>query len=361
MSDEKAIYWLTQVSGWFGYILLILFQNLLVGNVDLGIVKVLFVNFALGIVISHGMRWVIIRSGMLSMRILTVIPRIMGLTIAAGILSSLVYALISDFLFTGVAAILKPPFGLYVELLFPFTTIYLFWNILYFAAIYLKNYEREEVKNLRLTASMNEIELGNLRAQLNPHFMFNALNSIRALIDEHPEQAKISLTRMSRILRSSLLAGKRKLVPLSDEVSLVMDYLALEKMRYEERLEYVIDVPDALQSILVPPILIQTLTENAIKHGISHLPKGGTIRLTARSLPNDMASITVTNSGRLRAEAARSESQTAVGLNNSRRRLKLLYGDFASLSIAEKDEEVNCEVCIPTKLKFPIDHENTDN
>jgi sensor histidine kinase YesM len=347
MSDEKAIYWLTQVSGWFGYILLILFQNLMIDRVDLGIVKVLFVNFILGVGLSHLMRGVIVSAGMLSMKILKVIPRIILLSIATGILSALIYAVVSDVFFNGISNILSPPYGLFIELLFPFTTIYVIWNILYFAAIYLKNYEREEVKNLRLTSSMNEIELGNLRAQLNPHFMFNALNSIRALIDEDPKMAKLSVTRISRILRSSLVAGRRKLVPLKEEIELVKDYLSLEKIRYEERLDYAINVPRDLQDALVPPILLQTLVENSIKHGISRLQKGGIISITATHQGPGEICITVTNTGELKPQDESKEHSTSVGLENSRRRLNLLFGDAATLDIYSDRGEVICRLSLP--------------
>lgn len=367
MSDEKAIYWLTQVSGWFGYILLILFQNLMLGNVDLGIFKVLFVNFALGITISHSMRSVFVRSGMLSMKILNVIPRIILIALAAGVISSLIYGLISDYLFqsgAGVPSVLSPPFTLLIELLFPFTTVHLFWSILYFAAIYLKNYEREEVKNLRLSSSMNEVELGNLRSQLNPHFMFNALNSIRALVDENPNQAKVSITRMSRILRSSLLAGRRNLVTLREEADLVADYLALEKIRYEERLEYEIEVPDELKFVKVPPILLQTLAENAVKHGISNLPKGGKISIKAATTKSDgndaILRLTVANTGTFDPSKRVTERSTSVGIANSRRRLNLLFGDDASMSIYNRGDEVICEVTIPLNIKIQ-DHEDIDD
>jgi len=364
MSDEKAIYWLTQVSGWFGYILLILFQNLLLGNVDLGIVKVLFANFALGIIVSHTMRAVIIRSGMLSMKILNVIPRIIAIAIAAGVLSSVIYGVISDLLFRGgseVPQMLAPPFVLIIELVFPFTTVYLFWSILYFAAIYLKNYEREEVKNLRLSSSMNEVELGNLRSQLNPHFMFNALNSIRALVDENPDQAKVSITQMSRILRSSLLAGRRNLVTLGEETDLVSDYLALEKIRYEERLDYEINVPDGLKSTQVPPLLLQTLAENAVKHGISTLPKGGMIRITAeidKTTAGDALKLTVANSGTFDPDTKATAQNTSVGIANSRRRLKLLFGEEAGMDIFNREGEVICEVTIPLLTKTHDDYED---
>ncbi len=359
MSDEKAIYWLTQVCGWFGYVLLILFQNLLAGQVDSGILKVLFANFLLGITLSHAMRSIIIRGGMLAMKILKAIPRIVALSIMFGIIASLLYAGISDTLFSHVPTILTPPFRLLLELFFPFSTVYLFWNILYFAAIYLKNYEREEVKNLRLTSSIHEVELSNLRSQLNPHFMFNALNSIRALIDENPDLAKKSLTRMSSILRNSLMAEKKRFVTLAEEMKVVQDYLELEKIRYDDRLTFEIEISDDVRAAQIPPLIVQTCVENAIKHGISHLTEGGLVKVSARLREDGDAEIQIFNSGAFKPSGNEKPESTGIGLANSRRRLNLLYGDYARLGIGSHDNGVMCTINLPLKaINQQPDYEN---
>ncbi|MGB6035862.1 MAG: histidine kinase [Cryomorphaceae bacterium] len=348
MSDEKALYWLSQVAGWFGYILLILFTNLVAGNMAVGIVKVLIVNFILGVGLSHFMRYIIVKSGLLKTKIYRLLPRLILLSIVTGVLAALIYGLISDFFFADVEDILEAPYTIIIELIIPFITIFLFWNILYFAAIYLKNYEREEVKNLRLTASMNEVELNNLRSQLNPHFIFNALNSIRALVDENPILAKKSITQMSHILRSSLASGKRKFVTIGEEMKVVKSYLELEKIRYEERLIFSLSIGPDMENCLIPPLLIQTLVENAIKHGIANLPTGGSISVHVEPVEGESLKISVKNTGKL-SDSNVSHASTGVGLENSKRRLKLLYGDKAKLKIYNRGNEVICEVLIPNK------------
>ncbi len=359
MSDEKAIYWLTQICGWFGYVLLILFQNLLAGQVDVGIIKVLIANFVLGISLSHAMRVIILSLGLLSMKILKAIPRIISLSIFFGIVASLFYAGISDLLFTNVPTILVPPFRLLLELFFPFSTIYLFWNILYFAAIYLKNYEREEVKNLRLSSSIHEVELSNLRSQLNPHFMFNALNSIKALIDENPVLAKKSLTRMSSILRNSLMAEKRRFVSLDEEMKVVQDYLELEKIRYDHRLDFVIEISEKVRRVQIPPLIVQTCVENAIKHGISHLIEGGLVKVSATSLEGGRVEIKIFNSGAYAPNNKESKESTGIGLSNSQRRLNLLYGNRASLMIKSEAGGVLCTISLPlSEITESQNHEN---
>ncbi|MEM9052860.1 MAG: histidine kinase [Bacteroidota bacterium] len=346
MSDEKSLYWLSQVAGWFGYIVLILFTNVVDNNINVGIIKVLIVNFILGVGLSHLMRFVIVKTGLLNAKIYNLFPRVILLSSFTGTVAALVYAFISDTFFIDVETMLVMPFGVILQLIVPFTTVFLFWNILYFAAIFLKNYEREEVKNLRLTASMNEVELNNLRSQMNPHFIFNALNSIRALVDENPSLAKRSITQMSHILRSSLGSGKKKFVKIAEELKVVNDYLELEKIRYEERLSYEILVGQEYQNCSIPPLLIQTLVENAIKHGIAHLPEGGKIIVESNFESNELLKISVTNSGRL-SQSPEAESSTGIGLENSRRRLNILYGNRASLTIFNEGSHVVCDVIIP--------------
>ncbi len=337
---------MSQVVGWFGFIMLILFQNLVNGHVDIGIFKVLIVNFALGIGLSHSMRWFIVRTGMLNLKIYRLVPRLILLSIITGLVAAVVYSLVSDVFFRDVRPILIWPYSLLVELVIPFITIFTFWNILYFAAIFLKNYEREEIKNLRLTASVNEAELNALRAQMNPHFMFNALNGIRALISENPSRAKKSITRLSNILRNSLTSVKKEFLALEEEIQIVRDYLELEKIRYEERLRYEIDIPAELLKVRIPPLLVQTLVENAIKHGISNLVEGGEVRIFAEPCDDEGVCLTVTNTGTLLKDGPKQVDE-GIGLHNSERRLKLLYGDNAHIDLYPEGDIVICKVVLP--------------
>jgi hypothetical protein len=361
MSDEKALYWLTQVIGWFLFVLLILFQNFLLGQVDVGIVSFLIVNYIIGIGLSHFMRYVILQFGMLRMKIYQVLPRILLLSVGTGVSAAILIGTISDLFFKDAEQIMVMPFNLLLELVVPFTVVFLIWNILYFATIYLKNYEKEEVKNLRLEASMNEVELGNLRSQLNPHFIFNALNSIRALVDENPNEAKAGITKMSSILRSSLASGRKQFVTLEEEMKTVHAYLDLEKIRFEERLNYSFDIPAELNSVQLPPMLIQTLVENAIKHGISDLPLGGDVIIDARKLNEALLEIRVMNSGKYDPIRRKKSTSNGIGLTNSRRRLQLLYGTKSNIAIYNEGDRVICDITIPLTPKSRFAYEDSDN
>lgn len=193
---------------------------------------------------------------------------------------------------------------------------------------------------------MIEIELNNLKSQLNPHFIFNALNSIRALVDENPSKSKQAINQLSNILRNSLASDKKGLTNFEDELKIVRDYLGLESIRFEERLRTEFDIEPESRNFLVPPLMIQTLVENGIKHGISKLTRGGLVQVKTYVTQGKKLTIQIRNSGHLPANAKRSKS--GLGLKNTRQRLKLIYGDQASFRILnENDNFVLTEIIIP--------------
>jgi two-component system LytT family sensor kinase len=193
---------------------------------------------------------------------------------------------------------------------------------------------------------VKEIELKNLKSQLNPHFIFNALNSIRALVDENPRGAKLAINQLSSLLRNSLVTEKKGLTSFEEELKLVKDYLGLESIRFEERLRTEIDLDPESRDFLVPPLMIQTLVENGIKHGISKLTEGGLVQIKTK-VDGDHLTIQIRNSGKLALNGHKTESG-GLGLENTRQRLKLIYGEDASFRIlAENDNFVLTEIIIP--------------
>jgi LytS/YehU family sensor histidine kinase len=229
----------------------------------------------------------------------------------------------------------------FIGLTLVFFLIFFVWSVLYFVYNYFERYN----KSLKLEASIKEIELSNLKSQLNPHFIFNALNSIRALVDENPLKSKQAINQLSNILRSSLTTGKKGLTRFEDELKIVKDYIGLEQIRFEERLKTSFEIDDESLDFLVPPLMIQTLVENGIKHGISKLTEGGSIQLIT-SVLNDRLKIQVRNSGTYVNGARRSSG--GLGLENTTQRLKLIYGDTATFKIlTEKDNFVLVELEIP--------------
>jgi uncharacterized protein with PQ loop repeat len=191
-----------------------------------------------------------------------------------------------------------------------------------------------------------EAELKALRAQINPHFLFNALNTIGFLIQTSPARAHATLMKLTALLRGVLRSGEGA-VTLGDEIDLVTSYLEIESARFEERLRVRIDVPEPLRGMRVPPLLLQPLVENAIKHGIGQSRAGGEVTIEAR---RTVASIilTVTNTG-----AAATPFQIAqgrrrgVGLTNIEQRLRHQFGDAAHLTLSSEPAGTVAEVVIP--------------
>jgi len=229
-----------------------------------------------------------------------------------------------------------------VESVINFTVIFCIWNIIYFGFHYFQNYKRSEIDSLRYLAASKESQLMSLKSQLNPHFIFNCMNSIRALIDEDPLKAKDSVTRLSSILRSTLLLNKRKEVKVKEELELVKNFLDLEHIRYEDRMDYSIDSSEEVQDCLVPPFIIQSQVENAIKHGLSSIPGRGQIRVEVFP-EKDQLCIMVSNTGKL----SNKEPLTGVGFKNSIQRLDLLYGEKSKIEIREEGDLVVVDIRLP--------------
>ncbi len=197
-----------------------------------------------------------------------------------------------------------------------------------------------ELSRLRAEAAASALELDALRARLNPHFVFNALNNLRALINEDGERARLMVTQLSNTLRHALDHGNANSVSLRRELEVVDDYLAIEKVHYEERLQIERDVDDAALDANLPPMLLQLLVENAIKHGIACTPGGGRLRLRATRDAGTLR-VVLENPGRLQQHSR----AHGVGLNYLRNRLAQLAG--ARFDLVEAEGMVRATLEIP--------------
>jgi len=208
------------------------------------------------------------------------------------------------------------------------SSVLLIWSLIYFGFYQVQNYRQTEIEKWRLELTVKDAELKALKSQMNPHFIFNCLNSVRALTVEDPERARTVVTQLANILRYSLQSRNAATVTLEEELQIVSDYLALEAIRLEDRLKVRLSIdPDTL-SVAVPTMLIQTLAENGIKYGVAARPEGGEISITS-SMRDAMLQIQVTNTGRL----GNVGDSTGVGLRNAVDRLKLLFGESATLTL----------------------------
>ncbi len=356
--SKYRLYWVSLISGWLAYIILMYVLNSLEGKVlDLYFILNLLTTFSLGVLISHGYRYLILRRNWLRLKIIQLIPRVFGASVLCGSVYFVLHSLISeiingtlDFTFEWLE-VLQTTLNLAV--------IFMVWSLLYFLFHFIQNYRKEEIKNLKWEAAKNEMELNKLKSQLNPHFIFNSMNTIRALIDEDPVKSKQSVTRLSNILRSSLLMGRQKVISFEEELQLVYDYLNLEKTRFEERLDCEFEIADNTKDHKIPPMLLQTLVENGIKHGISKLQEGGKIKVVAEK-ENGSLKLSIFNSGSIDKD---NHSETGFGLVNTKQRLQLLYGKKAYFKITNEEEGVHAELLIPEEInEFKVDeNESTDS
>jgi two-component sensor histidine kinase len=220
------------------------------------------------------------------------------------------------------------------------------WTLIYYFFHYIEKSRVQQVDTLKLEALVKELELKTIKSHINPHFIFNSLNSIRALVDENPARARTAITELSNILRNSMQTEKQETVSFEKELDIVRDYLALEHIRFEDRLRVEYDVDDNTLDQPVPPMMLQTLVENAIKHGISKQMNGGTVKIIS-DFKDNYHELKVRNTGHLNG----SVNEDGFGLTSTRNRLQLLFGLKANFDI----QEVQYNTVQATVL-IPVDH-----
>ncbi len=339
MGGGRKIYWSAQLIGWVSYAALVFLATYAEDPAKIDVP--FFVNIIslilLGIGSTHFMRSFFLRSKWLDLKLFPLIPRVFLASLVCSTVISLSTKAISFYVNNSSKHLnwLDTLINVFALLI-----LILFWNSVYFTFHFFQKSRQQELNNISLEASRNEIELKNLLSQLNPHFLFNSLNSIRALIDIEPAKAKDAVTTLSALLRKSLVMGKEELVPLRSELEMIDHYLELEKVRFEERLKIVWDTDDRMNELLIPPFSLQTLVENAIKHGIAHLVNGGTILIRSIDEEN-LQLLEVVNSGQLKES-----SESGIGISNTRRRLDLQFKGKAKLELLQKGENVVARLTI---------------
>jgi len=191
-----------------------------------------------------------------------------------------------------------------------------------------------------------DAELKALRAQVNPHFLFNCLHSISALTSSDAAKAREMCILLADFLRTTLRVGNKETITLEEELALVRGYLAIEKVRFGARVHMEEEVQKEATPVLIPPLLLQPLVENAIRHGIANLPEGGVIRLNAQR-NGDAVSIVIENSF---DPESPSSLKTGLGLDNIRQRLNTRYGQDARISVRTDNNTFFVNLYLPAQL-----------
>ena len=333
-------YWLCQLGGWGAY-------GLVEGYAAVWVLDVWWIRAAAEILILHGaglglthvLRDYARRRHWSALRL----PQLVWRMVLASVVLGIPVGVAAHFTAIGglhdVAGIVPPEIingGVLAATLFGISlqvanwaTAILGWLIIYFIVVRLRAHRFAELRQSELARALQLAELKLLKAQLNPHFLFNALNTVRSLIADDPARAQDAVTRLANTLRYTLNSSQDELVTLAQELEIVSDYLQLESMRFEERLSIELDIPTDVQDVLIPMMLLQTVVENAIKHGIAELPCGGALRIHA-GLEGDSLLINVENPKPSTPSRAVHEG---VGLRNSAERLRLLFGTRAGIEL----------------------------
>ena len=330
------LYWICQSAGWGSFVLYTLGFYLAFASPRWEVVlSIVVIDGMLCPALTHFLRSWIHRRGWTHLPAGSRLPRAAA---AAFVLAAGVAALVL------VVARLIPgnggfdrigAFWMFVTFLWAFNG----WLLIYFAV---HARRQRDARELELTLEAKNAQLDLLRAQVNPHFLFICLNSVRALITANPDHAASMVTSLSDLLRYSLQSDRRHTVSLAEELTIVEEYVALERVRFDDRLRFERALDPGSLEARVPPMLVQTLVENAVKHGIADLPQGGIVRLRVDA-NNGRLTIAVSNSGAMRL----AYSTEGHGLRNTMGRLQLLYGQRASFSLTDDGGETVATVTLP--------------
>jgi len=351
---QQKFYWLSQGVGWFLYILANL-SIVLIFNPNSNFLS-LFLNICFlsfcGLLLSHQYRNYIHKNNWLNLSPIQLIPR----TLIASLFLSIVILILSIVFGKLISANEKPlptastseVWATLLQFIFNIGAVFFLWSVLYFAIHFFINYKQKEIEALKKETILKDLEINILKSQINPHFIFNALNSIRALISENPSQAQSTINQLSNILRTLFQLNSKTFISLEQELKTINDYLAIEEIRYEERLDIELDIHPETLSIQIPPMLILTLVENAIKHGIAKNINGGRLKIKTFVQNNNLC-IQIYNPGNYSLQLPQNQNtKGGYGLINTHQRLKLLYPQSASLTIENEDDNtVLTQLIIP--------------
>lgn len=337
-----SAYWACQLGGWGLYGAINLGIGLLFGRGWGPSLAIAFIASGQGLALTHalrvarGRRWQALPLERLAPRVVAA-----SVVLSCGP-NALFYAMAAAGAFRERAPFSAAAAALW---LFIWSVVFFGWQLLYFGAHAWRRAREAERRAWQFEAAARGAELGRLKAQLNPHFLFNCLNGLRSLIAEDPERARQMVTRLASVLRYALSASAEETAELGRELEAVRDYLALEGVRLEGRLRVRFDVEPRCEAVPVPTMLVQLLVENAVKHGVAKRPEGGEVSLSAR---REGASLRIEVQNPLGVAPSLDAEGAGLGLANAEERLRLLFGDAASLDLRPSPPgQMRAEVRLP--------------
>ncbi|SJZ96881.1 sensor histidine kinase [Sediminibacterium ginsengisoli] len=345
MRRHLLTYWLFQLCGWTVYCLVYIFFYIKIRTAPQPyFYEQLIAHAVLGLLFTHLMRFVIHQAGILSLPVKKQVASLFLASLCCSFLigASIVFAERLLGIQNKELSLNYTMLNLSIRFAFSYFHFILLWNLLYVTYHYVRKTRQQQLDQARLEGMLKELEIKTLKAHINPHFIFNSLNSIRALVMEDPVRARSAITQLSNILRSSMQGDKMEKTLFEKEINIVKDYLALEKIRFEDRLDISYDIDDETLDQPVPPMMLQALVENALKYGVSNDIKGGNIRISSQ-FDGDIHEFAVLCSGNVEEYSAH-ENHAITDLKN---RLFIGYGKGASLTIIGDKDKIAARVRIP--------------
>jgi two-component system, LytTR family, sensor histidine kinase AlgZ len=240
--------------------------------------------------------------------------------------------------------------GLYKTIFGIGMLLYLLSVALHYVLLAIQTSEEAGQRESQARVLARDAELRALKAQINPHFLFNSLHSISALTSVDPARAREMCITLADFLRMTLGLGEKELITLGEEIALLRSFLSVEKVRFGQRLKIEMNIDDAALSCLVPPLLLQPLVENAITHGIANLPDGGWVHLTAQCSDALPLAIAVENNF---DPEYRSKRKSGIGMANVRERLAARFGKDASFTARVEGDRFRVSLNLPVYRSHP--------
>lgn len=341
--NTKKMYWVFQITGWtifyIVYAFLAAFLNDNKSHIFFGYLNTVVVGF----LITHFYRSYIKKHEWDLLGIFKLSTRVLIASLLLGCLWALIVVPINN-TFYPVDSKYSFSFVMGFIVVFNLSVVIMAWSMMYFLFKFFLNLKSSEIEKWKLEAAVKDAELIALKSQINPHFIFNCLNNIRSLVIENPEKSRDMIGHLSDLLRYSVQFNNREKVSLEQELEVVQNYLNLESIQFEDRLRYSLEIKPETLDKQIPPMAVQLLVENAIKHGISNLPEGGEISIKSK-LENDTLVVEVLNTGQLNSQ----KKGTGIGLKNASDRLQLLFGKISNLEISNLNNSM-----VRASFKIPL-------
>lgn len=343
----SRLFWICHGLGWSVFALIDVLASMIVGVDIYASILAVFLILSVNTITCLKLRELIYGKHLLTIPLNKAWVKLFFYALVLGLISATNIRVPMDLYLWATDSFINPVpyyFRLLINWLWFSSTLYI-WGLIYVVVKYSNQLNEAKQASTELALELRNAQLNTLMAQLNPHFLFNALNNIRSLMLEDVTKSREMLTRLAEMLRYSLLSDSQEFETLENELAVVRAYLKLASIQYEERLNYIEEIDTRLLNCSIPPMLVQMLIENAVKYGIDQTASGGEVKLSIIPLPDiEKIMIHVSNPGDLHSQKLES---TGLGVKNIKKRLKLLYGDEASFEIKQVDGNVIAEVKIP--------------